>query len=76
MRLFYTEIPLFYNPKCVRSAVGNLWENPVVQIKVFQTLKKHLISYNKIATLPKGLGLKNLRYRKSYLIMFGSEAEG
>lgn len=42
-----------YNPKCVRSAVGNLWKIPVVQIKDFSVLKSQFEEFEKVATLPK-----------------------
>lgn len=74
--VLYGETVDLYNPKCVRSAVGNLWKIPVVQIKDFQTLKKQFDSYNKVATLPKGQGLKEFKIKQPYLIMFGSEADG
>lgn len=77
--ILYGETVDLYNPKCVRSAVGNLWKIPVVQIKDFQTLKKTFESFDKIATLPKSkdsIYLKDFKTKSSYLIMFGSEADG
>jgi len=68
-----------YNPKCVRSAVGNLWKIPVVQIKDFSVLKSQFEEFEKVATLPKAddtLFLKNYKADSPYLIMFGSEADG
>lgn len=68
-----------YNPKCVRSAAGNLWKIPVVQIKDFKTLKSAFTSFERIATLPKSTNtifLKDFETKPSYLIMFGSEAQG
>lgn len=65
-----------YNPKCVRSAVGNLWKIPVVQIKDFKTLEKQFGNFEKVATLPKGKALKDFKINPPYLIMFGSEADG
>lgn len=68
-----------YNPKCVRSAVGNLWKIPVVQIKDVETLKSNFPDYERVATLPKSEGTVNLKEFHSKhpcLIMFGSEAEG
>lgn len=68
-----------YNPKCVRSAVGNLWKIPVVQIKDLSTLKEIFKNFEKIATLPKAedsIFLKDIKVESPYLIMFGSEAEG
>lgn len=68
-----------YNPKCVRSAVGNLWKLPVVQIKDFEILKKSFASFERVATLPLAkdtLNLKGFEAKSPYLIMFGSEADG
>lgn len=68
-----------YNPKCVRSAVGNLWKIPVVQIKDFSSLKSDFETFEKIATLPKSEGtinLKDFQATSPYLVMFGSEADG
>ena len=68
-----------YNPKCVRSAVGNLWKIPVVQIKDLSVLKSVFKDYERVATLPKSqdtVNLKDFKAKSPYLIMFGSEAEG
>lgn len=68
-----------YNPKCVRSSVGNLWKIPVVQIKDFKTIEKTFTTFERIATLPiskETISLKNFKVKIPYLIMFGSEAEG
>ena len=43
-----------YNPKCVRSAVGNLWKVPTVEIKSFDELKSIFSEHERIATLPAG----------------------
>lgn len=77
--VLYGDTVDLYNPKCVRSAVGNLWKIPVVQIKDFQTLEKTFKSFDKVATLPKSkdsVYLKDFKAKSPYLIMFGSEAEG
>ena len=68
-----------YNPKCVRSSVGNLWKIPVVQIKSLEEFKRNFASYNKIATLPKSpnaINLRNFKPKQPYVVMFGAEAEG
>ena len=68
-----------YNPKCVRSAVGNLWKIPVVQVKDFETLKQ-FEAFERVVTLPQASrdnqNLKDFKTKSPYLIMFGSEAEG
>ncbi len=68
-----------YNPKCVRSAVGNLWKIPIVQIKDFEILKQNFNGFEKAAALPdskESVFLKDFTAKPPYLIMFGSEAEG
>ena len=68
-----------YNPKCVRSAVGNLWKIPVVQIKDFSVLKSQFEAFERVATLPKAsdtVFLKDYKASSPYMIMFGSEADG
>lgn len=68
-----------YNPKCVRSAVGNLWKIPVVQIKNFSELKSQFKNFDIVATLPQSkntINLKDFKAKSPYLIMFGSEAQG
>lgn len=68
-----------YNPKCVRSAVGNLWKIPVVQVKDLEVLKSHFATFERVATLPKSkdtIFLKDFEAKPPYLIMFGSEAQG
>jgi len=77
--ILYDETVDLYNPKCVRSAVGNLWKLPVVQIKDFSVLKMAFENYERVATLPRSestINLKEFEAKSPYLIMFGSEAEG
>jgi len=77
--VLYGDTVDLYNPKCVRSAVGNLWKIPVVQIKDFHTLKNTFTSFERVATLPHcedTINLKEFSAKPPYLIMFGSEAEG
>lgn len=77
--ILYGDTVDLYNPKCVRSAVGNLWKIPVVNIKDFQTLKENFATFNTVATLPSSKDttkLKDFEAKSPYLIMFGSEANG
>ena len=73
--ILYGDTVDLYNPKCVRSAVGNLWKIPVFKmtdLSVFQ-------NYERIATLPKGANttsLKDYKPKDKVLVMFGSEADG
>lgn len=68
-----------YNPKCVRSSVGNLWKIPVIQVKDLKSLKEFFKDFERIATLPKSSDsncLKDFAVKTPYLTMFGSESEG
>lgn len=51
--VLYGDTVDLYNPKCVRSAVGNLWKIPIVQVKDFRTLKSTFTPFEKVATLPQ-----------------------
>lgn len=77
--VLYGDTVDLYNPKCVRSAVGCLWKVPVFQIKDFKTLEKVFNKFDRVATLPSGenvLELKNYSPDGKTLVMFGSEADG
>lgn len=68
-----------YNPKCVRSSVGNLWKIPIVQIKDLAILQSTFKNFERIATLPKAkntINLKDYKAKAPYLLMFGSESKG
>ncbi len=68
-----------YNPKCVRSSVGNLWKLPVFSLNDTNSVEKIFKSYEKIATLPKSrnsIWLQDYRPSEKLLMMFGSEADG
>ena len=73
--VLYGDTVDLYNPKCVRSAVGNLWKVPVFKFDDLNIFN----DYERIATLPKGINVTNLKDYKpaeKVLIMFGSEADG
>lgn len=77
--VLYGETVDLYNPKCVRSTVGNLWKVPVFKIKDLEQLKENFADYERVATLPKGLNvvdLKDFIAPQKTLLMFGSEADG
>lgn len=66
-----------YNPKCVRSAVGNLWKIPVFDIKNHNEIKAAFSGFRRIATLPRAKNyLKSFEVKEPCLVMFGSEADG
>ncbi len=73
--VLYGETVDLYNPKTVRSAVGNLWKVPVIKTNDLSIFN----NYERIATLPKGdnvINLKNYTPSQKAVIMFGSEADG
>lgn len=75
--VLYGESVDIYNPKIVRSSVGNLWKIPVVHIDSLDVLKKIFDGYEKIATLPRSTNLlKQFSPKLPAVIMFGSEADG
>ncbi len=66
-----------YNPKCVRSAVGNLWKIPVFDMKNHNEIKAAFSGFRRIATLPRAKNyLKSFEVKEPCLVMFGSEADG
>lgn len=66
-----------YNPKIVRSSVGNLWKIPIINIDEFSDIEKYFENFCRIATLPRSNNLlKNFKLQTPILLMFGSEADG
>lgn len=77
--VLYGDTVDLYNPKTVRSAVGNLWKVPVIQFDNFLKLKEIFTPFERVATLPAGenvIKLKDYIPQEKTLIMFGSEADG
>lgn len=72
--VLYGDTVDLYNPKCVRSTVGNLWKIPVFKMNDLNKFN----DYERVATLPaaNGISLKEYKPAERVLIMFGSEAEG
>lgn len=74
--LYGRECADLYNPKCVRSTVGNLWKIPVVYIEDFSKLDIFK-DFERVATLPRATeNLKSFNVNEPVLVMFGSEADG
>lgn len=74
--LYGKECADLYNPKCVRSTVGNLWKIPVVYIEEFSGLQIFK-EFERVATLPRATQyLKDFNIKEPMLVMFGSEADG
>ena len=66
-----------YNPKVVRSSVGNLWKIPVIHVDSIEELKGIFEGFERIATLPRANNLlKSYTPKLPLLLMFGSEANG
>ncbi len=64
-----------YNPKCVRSSVGNLWKIPVFEMNDLSIFN----DYERVATLPKSdntVWLKDYIPQEKVLVMFGTESSG
>ena len=77
--ILFGETVDLYNPKTVRSAVGNLWKIPVIKIDKLEVLKNQFSDFEKVATLPKNdevIALNDFYPKEKTLIMFGSEADG
>ena len=73
--VLYGDTVDLYNPKCVRSAVGNLWKIPVFEFEDLSCFD----DYERIATLPKAentVWLSDYKPGEKVLVMFGSEADG
>ena len=77
--VLYGDTVDLYNPKTVRSAVGNLWKIPVIKLKEFKELEILFNKFDRIATLPKAentVNLEDFSIENKTVIMFGSEANG
>jgi TrmH family RNA methyltransferase len=77
--ILYGDTVDLYNPKCVRSSVGNLWKVPVFEIKDIDLLKNTFSDYERVATLPKSensVWLNDYKAQEKVLLMFGCEAKG
>lgn len=73
--ILYGDTVDLYNPKTVRSAVGNLWKTPVFKMSDLDKFE----GYEKVATLPLGknvINLKDYKMPQKVIVMFGSEADG
>lgn len=73
--VLYGDTVDLYNPKCVRSSVGNLWKVPVLKMDDLSIFT----SYERVATLPKAentVWLKDYQPAQRVLIMFGTESSG
>ena len=66
-----------YNPKVIRSSVGNFLKIPIVKVNDIEaiktTFKLHTFYATKVDT---DVDLKTIKFEEKKVIMFGSEAEG
>ncbi len=75
--VLYGDCADIYNPKCVRSSVGNLWKIPFIYVKELNVLKELFNDWHRTATLPLSNNLlKDYKPFAKTLLMFGSEADG
>ena len=77
--ILFGETVDLYNPKCVRSSVGNLWKNNILKLENLSELQKILSDFVKIGTLPKcenSVYLNDFSFPEKSCLFFGSEADG
>ena len=73
--VLYGDTVDLYNPKCVRSSVGNLWKIPVFEMNDLSIFN----DYERVATLPKSdntVWLKDYIPQEKVLVIFGTESSG
>lgn len=75
--ILYGDTIDIYNPKVIRSSVGNFLKIPILKtkdIELIQTaFKNHTFYATKVDT---DIDLKKVKFEEKKVIMFGSEAEG
>ena len=77
--ILFGETVDLYNPKCVRSSVGNLWKNNIYKLDSLSELQDILTDFSKIGTLPKcdnSVYLNDFTFPERSCLFFGSEADG
>lgn len=68
-----------YSSKVIRSATGNCFKIPIIQLKTKDELIKNFKSHTKIATAlskENNISLKECAKIDKFIVMFGSEAKG
>ena len=68
-----------YNPKTVRSAVGNLFKIPFISIKDINNIKESFPKHEILATVvpqKNTFNITEIKPKEKTIIMFGSEANG
>ena len=75
--ILYGNCTDIYNPKCIRSAVGNFGKISVYEMNKISELDEYFSKFERVATLPRSKNLlKNFKTNKPLLLMLGSEADG
>ncbi len=77
--ILYGDTVDLYNPKCVRSSVGNLWKIPVFNLNSISKLQELFGDYERVATLPKSeksVWLSEYEAPERFVVMFGTESSG
>ena len=66
-----------YNPKVIRSSVGNFLKIPIVKVNDIEAIKTTFRHHSFYATkVDTDVDLKAIKFEEKKVIMFGSEAEG
>ncbi len=68
-----------YSTKVIRSAAGNFYKTPVIQIKSINDIKENFKNHTLIATAlskENNISIQECKKLDKYIIMFGSEANG
>ena len=66
-----------YNPKVIRSSVGNFLKIPIVKVNDIEAIKTPFKLHTFYATkVDTDVDLKTIKFEEKKVIMFGSEAEG
>ena len=75
--ILYGDTIDIYNPKVIRSSVGNFLKIPIVKINDLSTLKEIFSEHKFYATkVDTNVGLETIKFKDKKIIMFGSEATG
>lgn len=77
--ILYGSCTDLYSSKVIRSAAGNFFKVPVIEIKSKEEFEKHFKDFIKISSSPSkegNINLNEISKFKQYVIMLGSEAEG
>lgn len=75
--ILYGDTIDIYNPKVIRSSVGNFLKIPILKTKDIELIKTAFKNHTFYATkVDADIDLKNVKFEEKKVIMFGSEAEG